>query len=115
MDGADDDKCEHDNNSKGDHHGATPISPARTKSNLLRDFRHAQIFPESSTIWALESPDIEQLSTLTSHIFDYRSELAGAVVFRKRSFNQQTSFLRNMERLRRGSRDQNELTRAQVS
>jgi hypothetical protein len=61
MDGADDDKCEHDNNSKGDHHGATPISPARSESNLLRDFRHAQIFSESSTIWALESPDIEQV------------------------------------------------------
>ena len=43
----------------------------KTESNLLRDFRHAQIFSESSTIWAFESPDIEQVIGPASHFFDY--------------------------------------------
>jgi hypothetical protein len=68
MYGADDDKREHDDNSKDDHHGATPINPAQSLFKRPRDFRHAQIFSESSAIWAFESPNIEQVSNL-AHTF----------------------------------------------
>jgi hypothetical protein len=68
MYGADNDKCEHDDNSKDDHHGATPINPARSLFKRPRDFRHAQTFSKTSAIWAFKSPYIEQLLNL-AHAF----------------------------------------------